>query len=85
MSDELKTRPDDARPDYEPPRAVRMDGRSDGRGADCVAGSGASEACGGNGNLAQGNCMDNGQSASGAWCFAGNSPAGPCLDFGIGD
>jgi len=72
MSDELKTRPDDPRPAYEAPRAVRMDGRSDGRGANCEAGSGASDTCSGNGNFAQGTCWSIGQSAGGL-CWAGNS------------
>jgi len=52
MSDELKTRPNDPRPAYEAPRAVRMDGRTKGQGADCEPGSGATDWCDPSGNSA---------------------------------
>ena len=68
MSDEVKMQRSDTRPAYEAPRAVRMDGRSDGHGADCNAiGSGATDTCF-DGNNAQNGCQGDGLAAA-AFCF----------------
>jgi len=70
MSDELKTQAKDARPDYDPPRAVRMDGGIAGRGNDhCIStGSGAG-----------GDCLTSGQTADRGCGDSGNTAAMVCL------
>jgi len=74
MSDELKMRPNDARPAYEPPRAVRMDDRGPGAGL-----------CNANGSGDVGDCTSQGLSATVNCNANGNLPGGACNANGTGD
>ena len=63
----------DEKQKYEPPRAMRLDDKSLGRGA-CAVGSSADTDCDGSGSGAE-SCLYSGNYASEVCFFAGNIPA----------